>query len=156
LDAGVRIIAQTNLAKRALPVPGATQSARSSIVTFDSEYTVRGGGIEVRLLHFGRAQSDADTIVYFPDHKVVAVGELYSATKPWVDLENGGSLVGWGAVLAEILKLDFDVVVPARGPIASRTDLENFKTIIDSLVRGGSALVKGAAANDDLMQRTGR
>jgi hypothetical protein len=54
-------------------------------------------------------------VVYFPNLRVIAVGDLFAST-PNLDFFHGGSLVGWGPVLGEILKLHFDVVVPSKGP----------------------------------------
>ena len=48
-------------------------------------------------------------MVYFRNLKVVAVGDLFSAI-PDPDFDAGGSLMGWGPVLAQILKLDFDIL----------------------------------------------
>jgi len=59
--------------------------------------------------------------------------------------------VGWGPVLGEILKLDFDVVVPGSGPLVRRADLEAFKTKVDTLVSRGSGLVKKGVPKDQLM-----
>ena len=50
------------------------------IVTYDREYKVRMGGVEAQLLHFGNAYTNGDTVVYFPNLKVVAVGDLFAAT----------------------------------------------------------------------------
>ena len=75
---------------------------------------LRLGGVEAQLMHFGNAYTSGDTVVYFPNLKVVAVGNLFAST-PNPDFSAGGSLVGWGPVLAQILKLDFDVVVPGYG-----------------------------------------
>jgi glyoxylase-like metal-dependent hydrolase (beta-lactamase superfamily II) len=96
------------------------------------------------------AHSSSDTVVYFPNLKVVAVGDLFAAT-PNPDFSAGGSLVGWGPVLAQILKLDFDVVVPGAGPTVTRADLEAFKTKIDTLVSRATGLVKKGVAKDQLM-----
>ena len=104
-----------------------------AVVTYGSEYQIHLGGIEAQLLHFGNAYSNSDTVVYFPNLKVVAIGDLFSA-KPAPDLAAGGSLVGWGAVLAQVLKLDFDVAIPSTGPTITRAELEAFKTKIDTLV----------------------
>jgi hypothetical protein len=81
---------------------------------------------------------------------VVAVGDLFAAT-PSPDFSSGGSLVGWGPVLAEILKLDFDVVVPASGPTVRRADLAAFKAKIDTLVSRAAGLVKKGVPKDQLM-----
>jgi len=90
-------------------------------------------------------------LVHFPDLKVIAVGDLFTADAPAPDYSAGGSLVGWGPVIAQILKLDFDVVVPGNGPMATRAELEAFKTKIDTLVSRASVLVKNGIAKDQLM-----
>ena len=129
-EQGTQIIAQTNLARRTTP--------RNSVFGFDKEYTVHGGGIEVRLKYFGMARTDSDTVVYFPAQKVVAVGELLGDETPTVDSAHGGELAGWRSALAEVLKFDFDVVVPAHGKLATRADLESFKAKLDALAHAGA------------------
>jgi len=121
-----------------------------AVVTYASEYQIHLGGIEAQVLHFGNAYSNSDTVVYFPNLKVVAVGDLFSA-KPAPDFAAGGSLVGWGAVLAQVLKLDFDVAIPSTGPAITRADLEAFKTKIDTMVARATGLVKQGVPKDQLM-----
>ena len=118
--------------------------------TYDREFTINLGGVEVQLLHFGNAHTDGDTAVYFPDLKVVAVGDLY-ATAPDPDFSAGGSMVGWGPVLARILQLDFDVVVPGTGPILTKSELDSFKKKIDTVVSLATELVKRGVPKDQLM-----
>jgi hypothetical protein len=60
-------------------------------------------------------------------------------------------MVGWGPVLAQVLKLDFDAVVPGTGPTVTRADLEAFKTKIDTLVSRATSLVKNGVPKDQLM-----
>ena len=131
LKSGVAILAQANQAENALgklPAPAKT---------FDDDITLKFGGIEAQALHFGSAHTSGDTVVYFPNLKAVAVGDLYSST-PQPDLSAGGNLAGWGPVLAEILKLDFDVVVPGTGPVISRAEFEAYKAKVDALIEAGS------------------
>jgi cyclase len=119
-------------------------------ITYAHDYTIKLGGIEAQLFHFGNARTDGDTVVYFPNLQAVAVGDLYAQT-PDPDFAAGGSLVGWGPVLGEILKLDFDVAVPGTGPPIGRADLEAFKAKIDILVARATALVKKGVPKDQLM-----
>jgi glyoxylase-like metal-dependent hydrolase (beta-lactamase superfamily II) len=111
---------------------------------------VKLGGVEVQVMHFGNAHTNGDTVAYFPNLKVVAVGDLYAKT-PDPSFAEGGSLVGWGPVLAEILELDFDVVVPGTGPTVTRADLAAFKGKIDTLVSRAAGLVKKGVSKDRLM-----
>jgi cyclase len=112
---------------------------------------MRLGGVQIQLMHFGAAHTSGDTVAYFPDLKVVAVGDLFTPNTPDPDFSGGGSLVGWGPAMAQILKLDFDVVVPSTGPMVTRADLEAFKTRMDTLVSRATELVKKGVAKDQLM-----
>jgi glyoxylase-like metal-dependent hydrolase (beta-lactamase superfamily II) len=134
LQAGIPLMAQEHtkevLARRA---HGDEQTALPS-VTFGEERTIKLGGVTVQLLHFGAARTNGDAVVYFPDLKVVAVGDLYTRTMPEADDSAGGSLEGWGAALRKVLQLDFDTVLPGTGPIVKRAELEALATRIDNLV----------------------
>jgi cyclase len=130
----------------------APAGALPPIITFDHEYTLKIGGIEAQLMHYGRAHTGGDTVVYFPNLKVVAIGDLYAGL-PNPDYSNGGSLVGWGPVLAQIMKLDFDVAIPSAGNPITKADLEAFQTKIDTLVSRATELVKTRVPKDQLMTR---
>ena len=108
------------------------------------------GGVEARLLHYGNAHTSGDTVVLFPNLKVIAIGDLF-APEPEPDYTAGGSLVGWGAALGEILKLDFDVAVASSGPGVTRAELEAFKKKMDTLVSRGIELVRKGVTEDRLM-----
>jgi cyclase len=150
LEAGAQIIAQENVPANLANYNPPGGKIAPPTKTYDREYDLRLGGVEAQLMHFGDAYTNGDTVVYFPILRVVAVGDLF-ATTPNPDFAAGGSLVGWGSVLAQILKLDFDVVVPGTGPTVTRADLEAFKAKIDTLVSRASGLVKSGVPKDQLM-----
>lgn len=150
LENGTAIVVQENAQQDFTSCRAGGDKIASPIVTYGHEYRIPMGGIEAQLMHFGNAYSSSDTVVYFPNLKVVAIGDLYSAA-PNPDFAAGGSLVGWAQTLGQILKLDFDVVVPGTGPVVSRTDLQAFKTKIDTLVSRATGLVKQGVAKDQLM-----
>ena len=147
---GVPVMAQENVAKNLEDYHPAGEKIAAPSVAYKDEQTLHFGLVQARLLHFGRARTDGDTVVYFPDLKVVAVGDLYAAT-PNPDYAAGGSLVGWSSVLSQILELDFNVAVPGEGPTISRADLEAYKTKIDTLVSRAQELVKKGVPKDQLM-----
>ena len=149
LQNGTAIILQSNLAERFI-AENFQGKTPPGVVTFDHDYHIRMGGVEAQLVHFGNAYSNGDTVVYFPNLKVVAVGNLYGSA-PNPNFAAGGSLVGWSSVLAQILKLDFDTVVPGTGPTATRADLEAFKAKIDTLVARATGLVNKGVPKDQLM-----
>ena len=70
LVAGVQIVGHENLKKNLAayninPVP-----ASPNVTYPGADYTVRLGGAEVQVHHFGRAHTSGDSVVYFPDLKV--------------------------------------------------------------------------------------
>lgn len=149
---GTWIVAQENVRRNLDSCNLAGDKFAPAIVTYGSEHQIRLGGVEAQLLHFGNAYSSADTVVYFPNLKAIAVGDLFFAA-PVPDFAAGGTLVGWGPVLAKVLKLDFDVAVPSFGPTISRAELEAFKTRIDTLVSRAGALVSKGVPEDQLMSQ---
>jgi cyclase len=138
LEDGTNIVAQQNAAGNLSTPP---------TKTYDREFTIRLGGIEAQLLHFGNAHTNGDTVVYFPNLKAVAVGDLFAAV-PDPDYAAGGSLVEWGPVLDQILKLDFDTVIPASGPLVGRAELEAFRVKLGTLISRAADLIgKGVPKN---------
>lgn len=152
LENGTAIIAQENVKLYLASYSSSSEKAVPPTVTYDREYNIHLGGVDVQLLHFGNAHTSADTVVYFPNLKTVAVGDLF-ASAPDPNYAAGGSLVGWGPVLAQILKLDFDIAVPSQGPTVTRAELEAFKTKIDTLVSRAGALVTKGVPDNQLMSQ---
>lgn len=150
LEDGTRIIAHVNAAQNlAAQHPGETPPPT---ITYRSDYELHLGGVDVRLVHFGNAHTSGDTVVYFPVLRVVAVGDLYSES-PDPDYSAGGSLANWSSVLADVLKLDFDVVVPGKGPGVSRAGLEAYKNKLDAVVSRARALVKQGVPKSELLAK---
>jgi hypothetical protein len=54
-------------------------------------------------------------------------------------------------VLEQVLKLDFDIVIPSKGPAVTRAALEAFKTKIDTLALRATELVRTGVPKDQLM-----
>jgi glyoxylase-like metal-dependent hydrolase (beta-lactamase superfamily II) len=151
LAAGVQIIAQENVKSSLVTYHPSGGTVAPPTITYARDYTLQLGGVEAQLMHFGNAYTDGDTVVYFPNLKVVAVGDLFTLSTPDPDFSGGGSLVDWGPVLAQLLKLDFDIAVPSSGPMITKADLEAFKTKIDALVSRASELVKEGVPKDQLL-----
>jgi cyclase len=147
---GTQILAHANVGRNLAKLGPVDAAIGAPTKTYDDHMNLKLGGIEVHVMHFGNACTDGDSVVYFPDLKVVAVGDLYAAA-PIPDYASGGSLVGWASVLDQILKLDFDVVVPGSGATVSKADLAAFKTKIDALVVRATRLVSDGVPEARLM-----
>ncbi len=82
---------------------------------------------------FGRGHTNGDTVIYFPDLRVIHTGDLITEGMPVLDYNNGASAVELVKVLDEILKLDFNTVIPGHGPLLNkeriRSDREKLVTM---------------------------
>lgn len=103
--------------------------------TFAKEQVVNVGNARIELKNFGPAHTGGDTIVYFPDLKVIHGGDVIVGNAPNCDLANGGSVVNWVKVMDEVLKLDFDTVIPGHGDVMTRAQVQEYagkwKTFVD-------------------------
>jgi hypothetical protein len=160
LDAGVAVLAHVNALPRlaAMQEPPAAASAAparrkpGAVFGFQHRHDFRMGGVEVQLHDFGPAQTDDDIVVFFPDLRVAAVGELYSVGEPMPDFRNGGTLAGWVRALDQVLKLDVDIVVPSVGSPVGRAELAAFKDRVETLTSRATALVRAGVAQDRFLQ----
>ncbi|MEP6504853.1 MAG: hypothetical protein ABJD97_16045 [Betaproteobacteria bacterium] len=153
IAARVPIVAQRNALARLPPSESPEAASATPMIAYDTERVLRMGGVEVRLKHFGAARTDGDSVAFFSDLRIVAVGDLLTAGAPEPDFSAGGSLVGWAAVLARVLELDFDRVVPGVGPVVERSALVAFKERLDVVVSRAGALVRDGVGKSELMAR---
>jgi cyclase len=96
------------------------------VVTYDGPITIHVNGEDVQLIPIRGAHTDGDTLVSFPRHDILAVGDYFRSTGyPYVDLNNGGSLEGLLAGLAETIARagPKTKIIPGHGPIVGRTAL---------------------------------
>jgi cyclase len=102
--------------------PSAPQKALP-IVTYDGPVTLHVNGEDVRLVPIRAAHTDGDTLVHFPKHDVLAVGDYYrSIGFPFADIYNGGTLQGLLAGLSETIEMagPNTKIIPGHGPIVDR------------------------------------
>jgi glyoxylase-like metal-dependent hydrolase (beta-lactamase superfamily II) len=91
-------------------------------VTYKDSIGLNLGGKEVIGRYFGRAHTDGDTWVYFPAQKVLASGDSFNnglgtgGTGGYFGMfiAPGGSILDITKTLDEVLKLDFNTVIPGH------------------------------------------
>jgi len=140
--AGVATLVQQNaLSLLPAPAPAAASGARApaAVVTFDREYRLQIGGVEIRMIHVGPVHTPADTVVLFPDLKVLGVGDLYARVMPTAATAPAAGLARWSQALGQALELDFELAVPSQGPPVARAELEAFKRRLDAVAGAGVA-----------------
>jgi len=88
------------------------------------------GGKPVDMYYFGRAHTDGDVVVHFPEHDTLAAGDIFTVgddLPQLVDYAGGGSARDWVSTLDGALKLDFDTVVPGHGPVTNKQVMQNYR-----------------------------
>jgi glyoxylase-like metal-dependent hydrolase (beta-lactamase superfamily II) len=150
IDAGATVIALDALKTRMASDPRTKDIPGLPTQTFAKDYVVKLGGAEVQAHSYGRGHTGDDTMVYFPDAKVVMVSDQISNATPIVDFANGGSAVEWTQILDGVLKLDFEMAIPGRGEPKSRAEVEAFRAQFASLVSRASDAIKAGATRDTL------
>jgi cyclase len=93
------------------------------VVTYNASLSIHVDGEDVRLLPVLAAHTDGDTVVSFPGHDILAVGDIFrSVGYPYADLASGGSLAGILEGLSEIVDRAGPAtrIIPGHGPIVSR------------------------------------
>ena len=124
-------------------------------VTYATEAAIHLGGVEVQLHHVGPGHTNGDTIVYFPDLRVMATGDLFVVLPrvPTIDYANGGTTLGWVPALDGILQFDFDTAIPGHGPVATRADVVRFKERLQTLQARTRELIAQGVAKDQYLTR---
>ena len=150
LEAGAQVIGQEDLKKNLLTYKFTPAPAPPSI-TYDKDYVVRLGGVEVQLHHYGHSHTSGDTVVYYPDLRVVAVSDTIAPGAPLIDYAGGGSALEWGHVLDSILKLDFDTCIAGNGNPMTKADVEAYKTKFETLISRATELVHKGVPKDQLL-----
>lgn len=129
----------------------ATRPITPPNTVYDRRHDEIVGGVPVRAYHYDPAHTGADTVVYFPTLKAVALGDLVvgGTSTPSYDAPFGGSLKGLQRTLAQILTLDFDVAVPGHGPQPmTKAEVRAYKARIDGLVTKATRLVSANTPKD--------
>jgi glyoxylase-like metal-dependent hydrolase (beta-lactamase superfamily II) len=89
-------------------------------LTYEDTLTLRYGETEVQLLYYGPAHTFGDTLVYFPQSKVLFAGDIgFFYSMPLVV----GKVGGWLEVIDRVKDLDVELIVPGHGPVGGKREL---------------------------------
>jgi glyoxylase-like metal-dependent hydrolase (beta-lactamase superfamily II) len=150
IDAGAQVLALDKLKADMASDPRTKDIPGLPTQTFEKNYTLTFGGAEVRLYSFGPGHTGDDTMVYFPDAKVVMVSDQMTDAAPIVDFANGGSAANWPAVLDGVLALDFQTAIAGRGEPKTRADVQAFRDKFATLLTRARDAIKAGATKDTL------
>ncbi|PYT15286.1 MAG: hypothetical protein DMG59_14350 [Acidobacteria bacterium] len=121
-------------------------------VSFTDETEVFLGGKEVRAHYFGRGHTNGDAVIHFPALRVIHTGDLFVTGTPFIDYSAGGSAVEWTRTLDEVLKWDFDTVIPGHGAISKREDLVKWRNGFEAMRNRITSMVREGKIKDDVVK----
>jgi cyclase len=150
---GAVVIAQSNtrtrlMSEQANPIGGGKQRAFPPAawpqVTFDDAITLHFNGDDIDVTHIPNAHTDGDAIIRFRKANVLFAADLFN-TGDYTRIDpRGGSLDGMIAAYRVLLPtLDERIkVVPGRGRVAGKKDLEDYLKVTTTLRDRIGAMVR--------------
>ncbi|NCU33043.1 MAG: MBL fold metallo-hydrolase [Candidatus Moranbacteria bacterium] len=106
-------------------------------ITFSGKMELTINGQEIQLKHLEGGHTNSDIIVYFPDSKVLVVGDLlFAGFFPFVDTNNGGNPFKF---LENILYIIDNYppdtkVIGGHGPVFSMEQFKNYRTALTQTI----------------------
>ena len=96
------------------------------MITFDEDMTFYFNEDEIYVFHVNNAHTDGDAMVYFMNSNVVHTGDVFfNGRYPFIDLNSGGSVLGYAKALSKLLMLTNDdtKVIPGHGDLGTIKDV---------------------------------
>lgn len=147
------IVAHENVRKRlSIPITrGGTTTPPAPagalpVLTFNDTVTIHLNGEDVRAVHMPHAHTDGDAVIWFTKSNVVHMGDtFFNGLFPFVDRENGGSILGLIANVDKVLATipDDALVIPGHGAVS---DKKGLRTYAATLKATAAAIETGIAA----------
>jgi cyclase len=121
---------------------------RGSDIAFGEKMTLRLGGRAVELLWLGRANTAGDAVIYVPDAKVVATGDIVVHPFPFATQSYIGE---WGQVLRKIEAMETVAIVPGHGPVMrDKKYIADLAELMESIMRQARAAYRPGMSVDEL------
>jgi glyoxylase-like metal-dependent hydrolase (beta-lactamase superfamily II) len=153
---GATIVAHQNL-KDALANPPAGPNGQAPAASppealpkqvYTDKTTVTTGGRTAQLTHIA-AHTNTDTVVYFPDANVLAVGDT-GANHRYPNMAIGGSIDGMISGVETYLKIGNaqTKIVPGHGPLSTKADFQEYHDMLVKM-RDRVAKLKAEGKSED-------
>jgi len=143
---GIDIIAHKNIRANFLRIK---QPGEPNIV-FADQAAVYLGGVEIQLFYLGRGHTNGDTVIYFPDLKTVHTGDLIIDGMPVIDYDAGGSALEFVKTIDNLLKMDFDTMIPGHGRVMKKDDVRAYRARFAEMNRRMRELARKKVPKDQV------
>ena len=122
------------------------------VITFDNSLSVHFNGEDIRAIHYPHGHTDGDSVIFFTASNVVHLGDDFFAGRfPFVDVDNGGNVVGLAKNVGEIItRIPAGAkLIPGHGPLSTIDDLKLYHRmllettdIVGKKIAGGKTLAE--------------
>jgi cyclase len=122
--------------------------------TYTGQFKIRMLGRVADLTHIPNAHTDGDTYVWFKTANVLATGDTFTNGRyPNIDFANGGNIKGMIAASDTYLRFinARTRIVPGHGPVADKTALANYRTMLITARDRMAKLVKDGKSEEDVL-----
>ena len=120
-------------------------------VIYTDETAVFLGDVEVQAHHMGRGHTNGDSVIYFPDLRVVHGGDLLNTGNIFVDFNNGGSFLEWVDTLDNMLALDFVTAIPGHGALLTKDAVRAFRNKFAALETRARELISEGMSPEEFV-----
>jgi cyclase len=99
-----------------------------TLVTTKEKEPTTIDGVKLELYHFAPAHTSGDLMIYLPNEKIVATGDIVVTNRaddnPNVHFEKNGSTDGWLKTVKGLIDLNADTYVTGHGDLVTKADLQ--------------------------------
>jgi cyclase len=120
-------------------------------LTFQQKLTIYLNPYSVEIYFPGKAHTSGDALVYFPQQRAIAMGDLFlNRSSPAMDQ---GSAENWIKALDQVLARPLDKVVPGHFELGTKVDLQRFRDYLSDLFTQIRRLYQSGVSEQDAFRQ---
>lgn len=119
-------------------------------ITFEDKLVLKRGDRTIELLYLGKANTDGDIVVWLPNEKIVATGDIVVRPTPYGFYSYPTE---WAQTLDNIKALGFETLVPGHGRVMHDSAyIDTLAAMFRDLMVQSKAAIKGGASNAEELE----
>jgi glyoxylase-like metal-dependent hydrolase (beta-lactamase superfamily II) len=124
-------------------------------LAFTGDLSIYSGSREIRILHLGAGNTPGDLLLWLPQEKILATGDIVVWPTPY---GHGGHAQEWMVTLRKIADMDFRILIPGHGELMSDAGvtqeyLELLAATLESIVVQMQELVAAGVSEEDAVKQ---
>ena len=97
-------------------------------ITLAKSHVIRDRAHDIHIEFHGRAHTSGDVVVFCPQKRVVATGDMINGSLPYMP---DAYPTAWPKTINSVADLSFDQILSGHGPIMNRDRMINFRNYIE-------------------------